>query len=166
MLVALKVSRLFPWLAPLSVVGAAACATPVYDYDTDVSESGGAPGRAGSGPLGSAGSAAGARASAGSPGSAGSVSAAGGLTGGSGSSSFGGSGGTPGAAGTSSAGSSGATTGSKCSAEPWQPNTAYRMGDKATKSGKEYTAAGYTMADPDAHCCGNGQDWVSSIPCN
>jgi len=39
------------------------------------------------------------------------------------------------------------------------------MGDKATKSGKEYTAAFYTMADPDQHCCGNGEDWASSVPC-
>ena len=52
-----------------------------------------------------------------------------------------------------------------CSAPAWVPNMVYRMGDKATKSGKEYTAAFYTMADPDQHCCGNGQDWASSIPC-
>jgi hypothetical protein len=39
------------------------------------------------------------------------------------------------------------------------------MGDKATKSGKEYTAAWYTLTEPDAHCCGNGQDSASSMAC-
>jgi hypothetical protein len=81
---------------------------------------------------------------------------------------FAGAGGSASAAGgsagaTAAAGSS--STAGVCSAPAWVPNMVYRMGDKASKSGKEYTAAFYTMADPDSHCCGNGADWASSIPC-
>ncbi|HEY1534800.1 MAG TPA: hypothetical protein VGF76_12305, partial [Polyangiaceae bacterium] len=69
-----------------------------------------------------------------------------------------------GSAGATAAAGSSSTAG-VCSAPAWVPNMVYRMGDKASKSGKEYTAAFYTMADPDSHCCGNGEDWASSIPC-
>jgi hypothetical protein len=40
------------------------------------------------------------------------------------------------------------------------------MGDKATKGGKEYTAAYYTQTDPETHCCGGGKEWLSSVNCN
>ena len=39
-------------------------------------------------------------------------------------------------------------------------------GDKATKGGKEYTAAYYTSVDPETHCCGGGMEWASSVACN
>ena len=63
-----------------------------------------------------------------------------------------------------STGSAGAGTGA-CTAAAWSATKTYLKGDKAKKGTKEYTAAFYTMADPEAHCCGNGQDWASSVSC-
>ena len=159
-------SRLFRRVAPILLVATAACATATYDTPPDL-DSGGQ-----SGSLASAGNSvvesAGSTTVAGSFGVAGSTTNSAGSGGTSttgGASATGGSsttGGSPGAAG--SAATAGAATGA-CSAAAWSATTTYHMGDKAKKGGKEYTAAFYTMADPESHCCGNGQDWASSVSC-
>jgi len=175
-------SRLFRRVAPILLVATAACATATYDTPPDL-DSGGQ-----SGSLASAGNSvvesAGSTTVAGSFGVAGSTTNSAGSGGTSttgGASATGGSsttGGSPGAAGSAatagaamggsgqagSTGSAGAATGA-CSAAAWSATTTYHMGDKAKKGGKEYTAAFYTMADPESHCCGNGQDWASSVSC-
>jgi hypothetical protein len=157
---------------PMLLMALAACANATYGdaYPANGEQAGPSTSEGGGAPLGGDGS--GVAGSFSVAGSVGTVGDTGGQD-------------TPGAAGSSSlgfagtagsasaaAGSAGAaaaagssSTAGVCSAPAWVPNMVYRMGDKATKSGKEYTAAFYTMADPDSHCCGNGEDWASSIPC-
>ena len=171
-------------IVPLLLAMSAACATATYDNQPNGADSngGGSLGNAGDPGLGMAGapSGAGALGVAGSPAAgafsaggsvaSGGSNAAGASSGGSAGSGFAGAatvGGSSsgGASQAGSGGSAGSSTG-KCSAAPWSAGTVYQMGDKATKSGKEYTAAYYTMTDPDTHCCGGGQEWASMVPCS
>ena len=172
-----QATRLFRRVAPFLFVATVACATATYDTPPDL-DSGVAgagsrvPGSAGSlaeaGSLGVSGSTTNTAGSSGSTSAGGSGKSSTG-SGGSNSTSAAGAGGMAGMSmgGSSQAGataSGGAATGA-CTAAAWSATVTYQKGDKAKKGGKEYTAAYYTMTDPESHCCNAGQEWLSAVPC-
>ncbi len=163
-----KISRVLGCTALLWFASIAGCAHAVYDTDptgADFGEGGGlsvaggpvmvtagAPSEAGAFTAGgSTQNEAGSPSVAGAPATAGAPGAGGSMTGSAGH--------------TSSGGSGGSTSTGSCTAKAWDAGTVYMTGDKASKGGKEYTAAYYTMTDPETHCCGNGAEWASSVSC-